>query len=110
MEYSITGKRLVVKLPDRIDTTTAPKIEQEMQQLVDEYPDQILEADADSLQYISGAGLRILMKNGRMLLFPSPCIRSLSPEQYAQDGRENDHQDRRRNCIFNLLVRKMHRP
>ncbi len=62
VEYTITGNRIDMKLPVRIDTTSAPDIEREMTQLMSEHPDCMVYMNADAMEYISSAGLRILMK------------------------------------------------
>ena len=65
------GSALVVALEGRLDTTTAPELEQELKNSLDGVTD--LTLDMDKLDYISSAGLRVLlsahktmMKQGQM--------------------------------------------
>jgi anti-sigma B factor antagonist len=65
------GSALVVTLEGRLDTTTAPELEQELKTSLDGVTD--LTLDLAKLDYISSAGLRVLlsahktmMKQGQM--------------------------------------------
>jgi anti-sigma B factor antagonist len=65
------GGALVVALEGRLDTTTAPELEQELKNSLDGVTD--LTLDLAKLDYISSAGLRVLlsahktmMKQGQM--------------------------------------------
>ena len=65
------GSALVVALEGRLDTTTAPELEQELKSSLDGITD--LTLDLTNLDYISSAGLRVLlsahktmMKQGQM--------------------------------------------
>jgi anti-sigma B factor antagonist len=65
------GSALVVALEGRLDTTTAPELEQELKNSLDGVTD--LTLDLAKLDYISSAGLRVLlsahktmMKQGQM--------------------------------------------
>ena len=65
------GSALVVALEGRLDTTTAPELEQELKNSLDGVTD--LTLDLTNLDYISSAGLRVLlsahktmMKQGQM--------------------------------------------
>ena len=65
------GSALVIALEGRLDTTTAPDLEQELKTSLDGVTD--LTLDLTDLDYISSAGLRVLlsahktmMKQGQM--------------------------------------------
>ena len=67
------GSALVIALEGRLDTTTAPDLEQELKASLDGVTD--LTLDLTNLDYISSAGLRVLlsahktmMKQGQMKL------------------------------------------
>ncbi len=53
------GSKLVISLEGRLDTTTAPQLEQELKSSLDGVAD--LTIDIAELQYISSAGLRVLL-------------------------------------------------
>ena len=52
-------KALVIKLEGRLDTTTAPALENELNESLDGVEQLIL--DLEGLEYISSAGLRVLL-------------------------------------------------
>ena len=65
------GSKLVIALEGRLDTTTAPDLEKELKTSLDGVTD--LTLDLTNLDYISSAGLRVLlsahktmMKQGQM--------------------------------------------
>jgi len=67
------GSKLVIALEGRLDTTTAPDLEKELKTSLDGVTD--LTLDLTNLDYISSAGLRVLlsthktmMKQGQMKL------------------------------------------
>jgi anti-sigma B factor antagonist len=53
------GSNLIISLEGRLDTTTAPQLETELKQSLDGV--QALEFDLAKLDYISSAGLRVLL-------------------------------------------------
>lgn len=69
----ITGTTLTVKLEGRLDTTTAPKLEAELKGSIDGLTGLVI--DFEKLEYISSAGLRVLLamqkimnKQGEMII------------------------------------------
>jgi len=52
------GSAVTLNVEGRVDTTTAPQLEQEIQALADA---QSLTVDLTKLEYISSAGLRVLL-------------------------------------------------
>ena len=71
IEQKRNGNALLVALKGRLDTTTAPELEKELKTCLDGVTD--LTLDMANLDYISSAGLRVLlsahktmMKQGQM--------------------------------------------
>lgn len=69
----VNGTSLVVKLEGRLDTTTSPDLEKELRSSVAGITELVF--DFEKLEYISSAGLRVLLamqkimnKQGEMLL------------------------------------------
>lgn len=67
------GKTLKIALEGRLDTTTAPQLEAELKQSVADNTE--LDLDFAKLEYISSAGLRVLLaaqkvmnKQGKMII------------------------------------------
>ena len=67
------GNKLLVTVEGRLDTTTAPQLEKEFKESLDGITD--LTVDFQNLEYISSAGLRVLLsaqktmnKQGSMLI------------------------------------------
>ena len=59
IEKQINGKEATVILEGRLDTTTAPQLENELKGFMDSITD--LTFDFEKLEYISSAGLRVLL-------------------------------------------------
>ena len=59
IEKNIEEKNLELKLTGRLDTTTAPDLEKEIKESIDGI--EKLTIDFTSLEYISSAGLRVLL-------------------------------------------------
>ena len=55
----LEGAKLTILLEGRLDTTTSPSLEQELKQGLDSITELIF--DFEKLEYISSAGLRILL-------------------------------------------------
>ena len=55
------GDKLILNISGRLDTTTAPQLENELNLLIDDISD--LTMDLTELEYISSAGLRILLQS-----------------------------------------------
>lgn len=73
IEKIANGKELTVKLVGRLDTTTAPQLETELNRSIHGVEKLVLEFEG--LEYISSAGLRILLmtqktmnKQGELIL------------------------------------------
>lgn len=59
------GEKLIVMLSGRLETTTAPQL----QEVVDRELDNILhlQIDMENLEYVSSAGLRVLLSAGKRM-------------------------------------------
>ena len=66
--------KLEIKLEGRIDTNNAPDVEQEIMSALDANDGKELLFDAENLEYISSAGLRVLMKIRKKLNKPVDVI------------------------------------
>lgn len=55
----IEGKKLTVSIEGRLDTTTAPQLENELNGIISNIKDLVL--DVSKMDYISLAGLRVLL-------------------------------------------------
>ncbi|MCC8059395.1 MAG: STAS domain-containing protein [Clostridiales bacterium] len=53
------GKKLTIKLEGRLDTPTAPMLEKELKRDIGEVEDLVF--DFEKLDYVSSAGLRVLL-------------------------------------------------
>ena len=59
------GAKMTVSLSGRLDTTTAPKLESELRSSLDNVSDLVF--DMDKLEYISSAGLRVLLASQKIM-------------------------------------------
>ncbi len=59
------GEELTVVLEGRLDTTTAPKLEAELKRSLDSI--KVLVFDIEKLEYISSAGLRVLLSAQKVM-------------------------------------------
>lgn len=73
IEKNLNGNELTIKLTGRLDTTTAPQLEAELKQNINGV--EKLALDFATLEYLSSAGLRVLLaaqkvmnKQGEMII------------------------------------------
>ena len=73
IEKNLNGTELTVTIAGRLDTTTAPQLEAEIKQSIDGIKKLVL--DFTALEYLSSAGLRVLLttqktmnKQGEMII------------------------------------------
>ncbi len=59
IEKKLNEKKLVIELEGRLDTTTAPQLEKELKDSLAGVAELVL--DMSALEYISSAGLRVLL-------------------------------------------------
>ena len=65
MEKKLENDLLTVALTGRLDTITAPELEKELQGSLDSVKDLVL--DFNGLEYISSAGLRVLLSAQKVM-------------------------------------------
>lgn len=66
MEIKVNhGKELVISLVGRLDTTTSPELEKRLKE--EEIKEDLVVLDFKELEYISSAGLRVLLSLKKML-------------------------------------------
>lgn len=65
IEKSQEGSRLNITLEGRLDTTAAPKLEAELKRSVSDIEELIF--DFEKLEYISSAGLRVLLSAQKVM-------------------------------------------
>lgn len=61
----INGKELILALEGRLDTTTAPNLEEELNKEIENFESLIF--DFSNLEYLSSAGLRILLTSQKIM-------------------------------------------
>jgi len=81
MKYSIEGSKLTIFLRGRIDSKNAVETEKELSEVIDSTDHTGLIFDLDELEYISSAGLRVLMKI-RKKYGITPVMINASPDVY----------------------------
>ena len=81
MQTKLEKGTLTVYLEGRIDSQNAPQIEKELLSAVGASPDASVGLDAEKLDYISSAGLRVLLKLRKTSDKPVPVV-NVSPEVY----------------------------
>lgn len=62
---TLNGTKLTLTLSGRLDTTTAPQLETELKSSLDNVDNLIL--DFEDLEYISSAGLRVLLSTQKIM-------------------------------------------
>ncbi|MCR5674578.1 MAG: anti-sigma factor antagonist [Lachnospiraceae bacterium] len=62
MDYKMEEGKLTVQMQGKIDSDSAPEFEKELFDVISKNPDLEPVLDAEKLEYISSAGLRVLMK------------------------------------------------
>lgn len=65
IEKLIEGTKLTITLLGRLDTTTAPKLETELKQSISGVEELVL--DFAQLEYLSSAGLRVLLSAQKVM-------------------------------------------
>ena len=73
------GTKLIYVLTGRLDTTTSPELENDIKTSIDGVTD--LEFDFTDLEYISSAGLRVLLYTQKIMVKQgSMVVKNCSPE------------------------------
>lgn len=65
IEKTLNGDDLTIKLAGRLDTTTAPELEAELKASIDGIKNLVF--DFERLDYISSAGLRVLLSAQKIM-------------------------------------------
>ena len=65
IEKMAEGNKLTITLTGRLDTTTAPKLETELKQNISGVEELVL--DLAALEYLSSAGLRVLLSAQKVM-------------------------------------------
>ena len=79
MNYEVTKEGLVVRLEGRVSSANATAFEEELLSLAAEHPDLVVELDATGLEYISSAGLRVLLATKKELGNGEVRVRNVPP-------------------------------
>ncbi|MEG0771068.1 MAG: STAS domain-containing protein [Clostridia bacterium] len=65
IQKQIDDKKMTLKLDGRLDTTTAPLLEAELKSSIDDIKELVL--DFSKLEYISSAGLRVVLSSQKVM-------------------------------------------
>ena len=79
MKTELESNVLTIFLEGRIDSVNAAKIEDELFAAVNDCPGAQVSIDAEALEYISSAGLRVLMKLQKRLNTSIPVLNVSDP-------------------------------
>ena len=63
---NLEGKKLTVELEGRLDTTTSPELETSLNESLDGVTELVM--DLNGLEYISSAGLRVLLSAQKLMM------------------------------------------
>ncbi len=63
---NLEGKKLTVELEGRLDTTTSPELEKSLNESLDGVTELVM--DLNGLEYISSAGLRVLLSAQKLMM------------------------------------------
>jgi len=81
MKATLENNRLTLSLEGRIDSSNAPEVEAALLAAAEAHPGADIALDAGALEYISSAGLRVLMKLRKRAKKALPVL-DVSPEVY----------------------------
>ncbi len=63
---NLEGKKLTVELEGRLDTTTSPELKKSLNESLDGVTELVM--DLNGLEYISSAGLRVLLSAQKLMM------------------------------------------
>ena len=75
INYRLDKNIIYIELDGRIDASNSSVVEQNILEIKEQNPDKHVVIDADKLEYISSAGLRVILrlrKEEHLQLFPIP--------------------------------------
>ena len=75
--------KLTVAISGRLDTFTAPQLEEALQDALEGIED--LEFDLKDLEYISSAGLRVLLSNHKKMAEAGGCFAVSNPNEMVKE-------------------------
>ena len=67
MNYKKEDEKIIIELQGKIDSSNSREIDKELSEIIEANKDLVPCIDMDKLEYISSAGLRVLMKIGKKL-------------------------------------------
>ncbi|MCR5223114.1 MAG: anti-sigma factor antagonist [Lachnospiraceae bacterium] len=80
VKHEFSDGKLTIGLSGHIDSNSAPQIEEEIAKIREENPAQSLVIDCETLEYISSAGLRVILRMKKAV--PDTTLVNVSPEVY----------------------------
>lgn len=80
VKHEFSDGKLTIALSGHIDSNSAPQIEEEIAKIREENPAQSLVIDCETLEYISSAGLRVILRLKKAV--PDTTLINVSPEVY----------------------------
>ena len=80
MNFRLENEALVIELAGTVDSANAPEVEREIQNIVKDHPMETVILDFGELQYISSAGLRIILRLRKEV--KDTRITNVSPDVY----------------------------
>ncbi len=80
VKHEFSDGKLTIDLSGHIDSNSAPQIEEEIAKIREENPAQSLVIDCETLEYISSAGLRVILRMKKAV--PDTTLVNVSPEVY----------------------------
>lgn len=80
VKHEFSDGKLTIGLSGHIDSNSAPQIEEEIAKIREENPAQSLVIDCETLEYISSAGLRVILRLKKAV--PDTTLVNVSPEVY----------------------------
>lgn len=80
VKHEFSDGKLTIGLSGHIDSNSAPQIEEEIAKIREENPAQSLVIDCETLEYISSAGLRVILRLKKAV--PDTTLINVSPEVY----------------------------
>lgn len=84
IQKNADGNKLTLVVTGRLDTTTSPELEKEIQESVTDTVSD-LAIDMENLEYISSSGLRVLLSAQKMMLGKQGSLTVLKPNEVVSE-------------------------